>query len=141
MAVVWGPGVTLKPVPAGDVALVLPSGLFVGFELKTAADLVASIVGPKTKLAAYEPGRCRLDSQLCRMIAHYDRTVLLVRGELYWGSKSNTIMGRQVSWDAVFNKLLKWQERGVIVQHTSNGSLAHTVRRIASIAAYWRRVA
>lgn len=110
----------------GDVDCV---DLGIGWEVKSTGDLVSSFVGSKDKKPP------RLQEQLTRMLTIYAEPILLV-WDWFEPTHSNYIMTngrlRFINWDALWNSLLFWQRRGILIDLAA--SREHAARRIVLTA-------
>lgn len=126
----------LTPAPAGDLAFVA-RGQFIGGEVKEANDLLSSWVGRKTKM----DGQHRLDSQLSRMVANYDRVVLFIHGWFGVSAGGYIQTARReetrLKWDGLWNTLLRWQMKGVMLDVST--SRTHVAERVLSFKKYIER--
>ena len=103
--------------------------LEIGWEVKSTNDLVSSFIGNKK-----EPSP-RLKEQLTRMLDTYKDPILLI-WDWFAPTTENYIMTskrlRFVNWDGLWNALLFWQRRGILLDLAA--SREHAARRIVMTA-------
>lgn len=83
----------------------------------------------------------KLNRQLEQSLDYYNYVVLLIEGS--WRSVSaedNIVSGRGIersTWRSVWNYLLSWEAKGVMIQLTVNEG--HTIKRVGELYAFFQR--